>query len=215
MRNSCYTVLTFLLLSAKPMWAQADLSKIVAGVEKRYNSPKTMELLFEHTVTGPGRMGTRESGTLYLSKPGRMQWVYQKPAGKFFLSDSKFVYFYNPGTKTVEKSKFKESDDMRVPLAFLMGRLDFKRDFRQIEHRIEGSNSYLIATLKSDNASFKQVEFRVTPAFEITYLKIAGLDQSVNEFQLSGQKINPGLDKKLFQFSLPAGAQLVEATETQ
>ena len=55
-----------------------------------------------------------------------MRWNYSKPEGKFFLSDSKFFYFYSPSTGQVEKTKLKDADDLRLPLAFLLGKMDFK-----------------------------------------------------------------------------------------
>ena len=65
-----------------------------------------------------------------LRKPGRMRWDYSEPSGKLFLSDGKDVYLYTPDANRVEKTKLKASEDMRAPLAFLLGKLDFSKEFR-------------------------------------------------------------------------------------
>jgi len=38
-----------------------------------------------------------ESGTLLLLKPGRMKWEYSSPAGKLFLLDGTYAWFYSRG----------------------------------------------------------------------------------------------------------------------
>ena len=82
--------------------------------------------------SGPQRT---EAGELSLRKPGRMRWQYDSPKGKLFVSDGKQVYLYTPATNRVEKMKVRESDDMRTPLAFLLGKFDFWRDFPAVRRR--------------------------------------------------------------------------------
>jgi outer membrane lipoprotein carrier protein len=201
-------------LAAVPMLAAApDLGHILKGVENRYNRPETMQLLFEQTYSGYGRPPRTESGELYLRKPKRMRWEYRKPPGKLFLSDGKDVYFYVPSANRVEKMKLKESADMRTPLAFLIGKLDFYRDFREFRTRPEGEDTYIVALPKSDKSPYTQVEFLVTPSYRIRRLVVKGQDQSVMEFQFTQEKLNPHLDSKLFQFKMPPGAELVETEE--
>ena len=46
-----------------------------------------------------------------------------KPAGKLLVSDGKDVYYYNADANRVEHVRTKEAEDMRAPLAFLIGKL--------------------------------------------------------------------------------------------
>ena len=41
------------------------------------------------------------------------------------------LYSYSPEDNRAEKMKMKEADDLRAPLAFLLGRLNFNEDFRE------------------------------------------------------------------------------------
>ena len=84
-------------------------------------------------IRSRGRPRKSESGELTLRKPGRMRWDYTAPAGKLFLSDGKQVYLYTPDSNRVERMPLKESDDMRAPLAFLLGKLDFAKEFRDFQ----------------------------------------------------------------------------------
>ncbi len=64
-----------------------------------------------------------------------MRWEYATPPGKIFLSDGKEVFLYTPDDRRAERSKLKESEDMRAPIAVLLGKLDFSREFKSFETR--------------------------------------------------------------------------------
>ena len=199
----------FWLLAAVPLAAQTDTMKMLKAVEKRYNTPRTMQMEFEQSLTGQG-LGRIESGTLYLQKPGKMRWTYRVPENKFFLSDGTYTWFYSPNTGVVERSKVKESDDMRAPLAFLVGKLDFQRDFKQFTSKPVGADTYIVAVPKSEKAPYSQVEFQVTPEARIGLLKVIGQDRSVLSYRLTNEKVNPPVDAGMFRFTMPAGAKLMD-----
>ena len=200
------------------LWAAAgllaatglDLDTLLKGVEKHYNRARTMEFDFEQTQSGQGQIARTEAGEVALQKPGRMRWTYSRPAGKFFLTDGKFAYFYSPSTKQVTRAKIKEADDLRAPLAFMMGQLDFHRDFKEFRTTPEGGNTYIIAIPKSARAPYTQVDFLVTPDFRIELLRVTGQDGSVTRYRLSRERANTALPASTFQFAKPDGAELID-----
>lgn len=197
---------------ALPLAAQTgELGPLLKRVEKRYNGAKTIQVLFEQTYTTQGKAPRTEKGELFLRKPGRMRWEYATPAGKLFQSDGKFVYFYSPSTGRVEKTRLKESDDMRAPLAFLLGKLDFNRDFTNYQTRTEGTGTVIKAVPKNERLPYTSVDFTVSAQAEITRLLVTGQDNSMVEFRFGQERINPALNDGIFRFKLPAGAQLVDA----
>jgi outer membrane lipoprotein carrier protein len=199
------------LFAVSALAAGPDLHTVLKGVENRYNHARTLQVLFSQTYEMP-QHGTRtESGELFLRKPGRMRWQYTDPAGKLFVSDGKYIYLYTPSQNRVERSKVKESDDMRAPLAFLLGRLDFEQEFSTFLMKPEGENTWITAQAKSDRLPFTQVKFLVTPSYEIRELVITGQDNSVMSFKFSDEKMNPKLSDNMFQFKAPAGAEVVES----
>jgi len=189
----------------------AALDALLKRVETRYNQTKTLQVLFHEDYTPPGRAKRTESGTLVLRKPGKMRWDYDQPKGKLFVSDGKYLWLYTPLENRAEKMKLKESDDMRAPLAFLLGKLDFQKEFRNLQAKQEGPNMRITAEPKTDNLPYSAVEFLVAPDQRIKLVKVTGFDHSVLEFRLDEEKVDPPLDAKLFQFQVPKGARLVEA----
>ncbi len=199
-----------LCLALPALGAAPDVQAILKAVQTRYNRAQTIQVLFHQTYSMRGRASKTESGELSLRKPGRMRWQYDSPKGKLFISDGKQVFLYSPDFNRVQRSRVRESEDMRTPLALLLGKLDFWRDFERFEARAEGGDTRLKAKPKSDQAPYTEVEFVVSPSNEIKYLRIIGQDQSVMEFRFSAERLNPPLSESLFRFTPPPGAEIVE-----
>jgi outer membrane lipoprotein carrier protein len=190
--------------------ADTELDRTLKGVEDRYNRAQTLQLTFSEGYKAQGKARKLETGTLYLRKPGRMRWQYTSPAGKLFMSDGKFIYLIVPDSNRVQKMKTKASEDMRAPLAFLLGRLRFEKDFQNFQSRQEGTDTWITAEPKSPDLPYTKVEFLVTPQYQIRRLQVTGQDLSLMDFQFDQEKVNPALDNKLFQFELPQGAVIEE-----
>jgi outer membrane lipoprotein carrier protein len=196
---------------AGPFTAPPTLDALLRSVEVRYNRAQSLKLDFSETYAGMGHAPSHtESGTLYLRKPGRMRWEYSAPAGKLFVSDGKDVFLYTPDQNRVEKSKLKQSEDMRAPLAFLLGKLDFSREFQSFETHPDGPNTWIAAVPKNQNLEYTKVEFLADPSGEILRLKVAGIGNSRLDFTFSNEKLNAPVTESLFVFHAPAGAEVVD-----
>jgi outer membrane lipoprotein carrier protein len=193
--------------------AEPPLDSLLHSVENRYNHAQSLTLNFRETYKAQKRAEQVETGVLSLRKPGRMRWDYSVPAGKQFVSDGKDVYLYLPDANRVEHSKFKESEDLRAPLAFLLGKLNFYKEFRKFTLRREGESQWVDAEPNSANLPYSRVEFLIGPDARIQRLRVVGLDQGVMDFSFEQERLNVPLDGKLFAFRLPAGAEMVEGEQ--
>jgi outer membrane lipoprotein carrier protein len=201
------------LVAVSAFAADPALDALLKGVEGRYNKAKTMQVLFHEDYTPAGRPKRSESGMMRLRRPGRMRWDYDQPQGKLFVSDGKFLWLYTPSENRAEKMKLQESDDMRAPLAFLLGKLNFEKEFRNVQAKPEGADQRIIAEPKTDNLPYSKVEFLVTPDHQIKSVKVVRFDGSVIEVRLDQEKMDPAIDDKLFKFEAPKGATVVEGAQ--
>jgi len=182
------------LLSGAAAGADIDVPRTLKGVEDRYNRTQTLQLSFTESYQQGARTRV-EKGDLFLRKPGRMRWQYSAPTGKLFVSDGKFIYSYTPQDNRAEKMKLKETDDMRAPLAFLLGRLDFNK-----------------AIPKSDKLPYSEVSFLTAPDYTIRRLEVKNQDNSVLRFAFENEKKDPPLQDSLFRFTPPPGVEYVDAS---
>lgn len=190
--------------------ADPGLDKLLKSVENRYNKTKTLQVLFNESYTPQGKPPRSESGTLMLRKPGRMRWEYAQPKGKLFVSDGKSLWLYTPADNRAEQMKLQESEDMHAPLAFLLGRLNFDKDFRNLQARPDGDATRITAEPRTDNLPYTAVEFVVAADSQIREVKVTGFDNSILDFHFESEKLDPPLDARLFEFKAPAGATVVE-----
>jgi len=184
---------------------------LLKSIEARYNRAQSLKLDFSETYAGLKRPVQRESGVLYLRKPGRMRWEYTLPAGKIFLSDGKEVIEYTPNDEHALKSKLKQSEDMRAPLAFLLGKLDFKKEFKSFQTSADAAGTWIVAQPNSDNLAYTEVRFLASPDGEIRRVRFTLQDRSKLDFTFSNQQLNVPVSPSMFVFHPPPGVQIVEA----
>jgi outer membrane lipoprotein carrier protein len=194
------------LLSVSAFAADPALNGILKSVETRYNKAKSLQVLFKEDYTPPGRARRSETGILMLRKPGKMRWDYTQPEGKLVVSDGKYFWIYTPAENRVEQVKFQQTDDMRAPLAFLLGKLDFDKEFRNLTSRKEGDATRILAEPKGDNLPYSNVEFLIGADNRIREVKATQFDHSVLIFTFDQERVDPPLDNKLFQFQPPPGS---------
>jgi outer membrane lipoprotein carrier protein len=202
-----------LLLTSALLSAAGTADELIRRVESRYNAARTLSVEFVENYNMQGHPRPPEAGTLTLRKEGRMRWDYQKPAGKLFISDGKTAYLYSASENRVEKMPLKETEDMRAPLAFLLGRLEMKKEFRDFTTRPGdgGSTVWLIARSKNDRTPYENIEMLIAPDGSIQELRVAGRDQSLIAFTFKSERVNPTVNDNLFHFAIPAGADVVDS----
>lgn len=193
----------------------ADIDPLLHKIEARYNRSQSLKLDFSETYAGLKSPVQHDAGVLYLRKPGRMRWEYTTPAGKIFISDGKEVFLYTAGDPQAQKSKLKESADMRAPLAFLLGKLDFSKEFKSFQTRTDAGETWITAEPKSDNLAYSKVEFLAIPDGEIRRVRITGQDNSKLDFTFSNEQLNAPVTPAMFAFKAPPGVQIVDAEDSQ
>jgi outer membrane lipoprotein carrier protein len=154
-----------------------------------------------------------EEGTLTLRKQGKMRWDYTRPAGKLFVSDGKTVYLYSSRDNRVEKVPLKDTEDMRAPLAFLLGRMDMKKEFRDFSVHTGDGGSWLDASAKTERVPYERVEMLIAGDGSVRQLKVVGRDQSLLDFRFKDERLNPPVAEGFFHFTVPAGAEVVDGIE--
>jgi outer membrane lipoprotein carrier protein len=196
--------------------SKPSLDKVLSAIELRYNRLATLKVDFEQTMRYLNRQKQVDRGTLFLRRPGKMRWEYTKPAGKLLVGDGDLVHFYNPRSNQVMRLRPSQTGDLRVPLSFLLGRLQFRRQFRDLRlAEIEGK-SVVIGEGRTGKEAYARVEFTYDPAdYELRHLKIYGQDESETTFGFSDETLNPLLEEAMFVFRAPPGAEIVDQTRME
>ena len=185
-------------------------------VDEHYNHLQTFQAEFTEIYQGAG-VERQESGTLWLKKPGKMRWEYRSPQEKVFLSDGKTSWLYLPAEKQARKSPLKNLEDLRSPLAFLLGKTKLEKELRSLSFAPD------VKAWKEDDVMLRgiprgledrveQVLLEITPEHRISRILIQSTDDSITEYRFSDLRENVAVEEKEFKFVAPAGTEVI-ATE--
>ena len=210
--NGWFAVLLILLGSIRTLAAE-QVDGLIARMQKHYNSAQTLSLQFEESYSILGHARPPEMGTLTLRKQGKMRWDYTRPNGKLFISDGKNVFLYTAADNRVEKIPLKDTEDMRAPLAFLLGHLDMKKEFRDFRTEERQEGNWIEATAKNDRVPYSKVEMLLHADGTVEQLKIFGRDQSELSFKFKNERVDLAVADGLFRFQIPPGAEVVDSVE--
>lgn len=192
----------------------ADVHSIADAVDHHYNHLRSLQCEFTETYTGLG-MDRSESGTLWLKKPGKMRWEYRSPGGKLFVSDGKEAWFYVAGDQQVRRTEVKKLDDLRSPLAFLLGKTKLEKELLGLSlapdvRPVTPGNVVLRGAPRNMAERINQVILEITPEDAIVRIVIESADGSTTAYRLSDQRENAPVADSLFQFKVPPGTEVIE-----
>ena len=210
-----------LLVIVVPIFGLAeDVHSIAGAVDEHYNHLHTLQAEFTEVYHGSG-MDRTESGTLWLAKgglkkPGKMRWEYRSPREKLFVSDGKDAWFYVPGDRQARRTDARKLDDVRSPLAFLLGKSKLEKEL----HGLSLANDVApmnpgdvvlrgVPQALADRVS--EILLELTPEHRIARIVLNEIDGSTTEYRFSDQKEDEAISEARFRFRPPPGTETLES----
>lgn len=211
-----FVVKLALLALAVPYVALAlpNVHAVAQGVNDHYNHLRSLEAEFTEIYQGAG-IQRSETGTLRLKKPGKMRWDYRSPEEKLFVSNGKDAWLYLPQEKQARRSALKNPDDLRSPLAFLLGKTKLEKELQGLSFAPDvqtwkQGDSMLRGIPRGMEDQVEQVLLEISPDYRIIRILIQGRDDSITEYRFSDQKENVALSDMQFEFTPPPGSETVD-----
>jgi outer membrane lipoprotein carrier protein len=203
-----------LLVAVTALAAAEDIHTTAKAVDDHYNHLRTLQAEFTQIYRGNDTERT-ESGTLWLKKPGKMRWEYRSPKEKLFLSDGKNAWFYVPGDRQVRKTSVSKLEDLRSPLAFLLGKTKLDKELDGLSNApdiapLAAGNTVLRGVPKALAERVGQVVLEVTPERHITRIIIEEIDGTATEYRINNQHEDRELAEDRFRFVPPPGTDVIE-----
>lgn len=195
----------------------ADVDEVVAGLQKRYASVTTLCAQFQQTYRGPGIVQV-ESGTLWLKKPGRMRWEYHTPEMKLFISNGRDTYLYAPAERQVMVQSLGASGRLSTPLEFLLGEGNIAGSFKaswEVESNSKLEGTYLLRLVpRVAEQGYASLVLEVGQKdYDLRRMVIREASGNTSEFLLSNVMLNPEVDSKQFEFTIPKGVEVIRRDE--
>ncbi len=182
-------------------------------IDAHYNALHSLRVQFTQSYDGMG-LHRVERGTLLLLKGGlhggRMRWSYTEPAGKLFVFDGRDGYFYTPGQSEVQRVPGRQLDDLRSPLALLLGHADLTKQLTGLTLAPAANGEQTLSgTPRGLERSVARLAVTASPDGVIRRLEIEELDGSRNGFDLAGEQPNAPAPHSAFVWTPVPGTQVV------
>jgi outer membrane lipoprotein carrier protein len=185
--------------------------ELAQRVDRHYDQLHSLKAGFIESYAGLGVERT-ESGTLLMRKPGRMKWDYSTPAGKIFLLDGRFAWFYTKGDAQVQRIPAKELDDLRSPLRFLLGHTNLEKEMDSLTLAPAANGGFtLTGQPKGQEQRVARLALTVTAAGAITGIELEETDGAITRFTFTDEQPNAAIPARAFDFTAPMGVPVVDA----
>lgn len=191
--------------------ATQNAHDLAQQVDHHYNQLHSLKAGFVESYEGLG-MRRSESGTLLILKPGRMKWEYSDPAGKLFLIDGHFAWFYSQGDPQVQRIAASQLDDLRSPLRFLLGHTELEKEMNGLTLQPVANGQFMLSGQpKGQEKRVARITLTVTADGTIRGIEIEEVDGALTRFTFTGEEPNVPLPANEFRFTPPAGVPIVDA----
>ena len=197
-----------------------DVRSVAKEVDQHYNHLHSLQAEFTEVYHGSGLERT-ESGTLWLAKgglkkPGKMRWEYRSPREKLFVSDGKDAWFYVPADHQARRSEARKLEDIRSPLAFLLGKSKLGKELQGLSLAPDvapmvAGDVVLRGVPQVLAERVSEILLEVTPEHRIVRIVINEVDGAATEYRFSDQKEDEAIPEGRFRFKPPPGTETVES----
>ncbi len=191
---------------------------VLSELQSRYEKTNDLEAGFLQEYIGKVmRRPQRGEGKVYFKKKGMMRWDYKVPNQKL-ISNGVTLWYYQPDENQVFVSDIARVVKERTPLAFLSGEGDLSRDFSLLnlnEPATQKGDTFVLELVpKEPNAALAKLVLTVDKkTFYVVQADVFDELGNVTRTRFIDIKTNVNLRNSFFQFTIPAGAEVLKMQE--
>lgn len=196
------------LTAAIACWPLLAHAGAIEHLNDFLKNTRTLKAEFSQSVIGKnGRKPQNSSGTVAISRPGKLRWEIVKPYPQLVVGDGEKIWVHDPELKQVTVRKAGQAIG-GSPAALLAGNNDLDKNFSLKEAGDADGLSWLEATPKAADSGFERVRLGFAGS-ELRAMELLDTFGQTTLVRFSKIERNPALPASAFKFTPPAGADVV------
>ena len=195
-----------LLLAVLPFSVQAGaIEKLKTFISATHSAQANFtQVVLEQN----GKRMQSASGIMQFQRPGRFRWTYQQPYEQIIVGDGAKFWLYDKDLNQVTVRKLDAALGSS-PAALLAGSNEIERGFILKESGSREGLEWLQATPKSQESSFSAVYMGFDAQAGLVAMELNDAFGHKTVLRFSAMQRNPKLSSGQFQFTPPAGADVI------
>ena len=195
-------------LCAKPSLASPETD----ALQKFVDTVQTLTADFQQAQKDEnGRVLQASSGRLWLSRPGRFRWSYEKPYEQLVVCDGKQLWQYDPDLRQA-LVRPAGATLQGTPAQLLTDRAALAQHFTVEGAGSEDGAQKLRLLPKATDSDFKSVELWLKDGVPVR-MRFHDPLGGTSEVTFAGIRTNAQLDAALFGFAPPKGTEVIQADD--
>jgi outer membrane lipoprotein carrier protein len=191
----------------------ASTDAILRATARAYEGVRSIQADFQQELRNPllGQT-TRSRGTLYQRQPDRFLMQFSDPEGDVIVSDGQYFWLYYPSVdarQVIRAPRGPQGMDMHSQF---IG--DPVSRFQATSHGREsvgGREAHVLTLVPREPLGYRSLKVWVdTRDHLVRRFELTEETGNVRRFELSNVQANPSLPDRLFQFTPPPGAQVIQ-----
>jgi outer membrane lipoprotein carrier protein len=193
--------------------AQQGTDAILRATAQRYEQVRSLQAEFVQELRNPllGQT-TRSRGMLYQRQPDRFLMRFSDPDGDIIVSDGEFFWVYYPSVDARQVMRSPRGPQGLDLHAQFIG--DPVSRFQATAHGQEavgGRMAHVMTLVPRQPLGYRSLKVWIDAADHLVRrFELTEDNGTVRHFELGAVTINPTLPDRLFQFTPPEGAQVIQ-----
>ncbi|MCO4744432.1 MAG: outer membrane lipoprotein carrier protein LolA [Proteobacteria bacterium] len=189
----------------------AELSGVLSGVEAKYKDVGALSARFVQTSRSSVFGDEVQAGELKVKRPSMMRWTFEGDGGKEFVTDGSTMWIHTKADNQV--LKYEDVASMKSQADSLLQSLDRLNELFEVAIVDDGDDAIHTLSLspREGEAQFKSLNLVLDGEYLIQGVTMKDAFDNVTELAFSEVNLKAELADSAFAFTVPEGAQLVEA----
>lgn len=197
-----------MLLLALLLPAVVHAAPLPSFVTDFFSGLHTLQADFDQQVVdGNNRPLQSSQGHMWIKRPGRFRWDYETPYRQQLVADGEHLWSYD---EDLEQVTVQKAADVltSTPAMLLSGEEPLEKVFNIEEVNPAGEEQHVLLVPKSDDSNVTRIHLYFSGK-ALTRIKAEDNFGNTTTFTFTRFERNPVLDKAVFTFTPPAGADVV------
>ena len=168
---------------------------------------------FKQTLSNEkGEVMETSTGKVYMQKPGKYRWEYEKPYGQFLITDSNTLWIYDKDLEQVTIRDVSHALD-NTPAAIISGKQNINENFVVVNMGVIEGFDWLELTPRDIDNQYRSVKI----GFDKNNLGMMVLSDNLGQItriDFLNPVRNRTFDGSLFTFAMPEGVDVIDERQT-